>query len=178
MTKTENQQREELFYNSTFCLAKQANIDLEFAYAENPIPDADLYIMPSIDTNRPITKDRLNELLEKVKNGATLYMSIGKGLFRNIPEMTGVTFSEKEGFTSFENIKIGDETISLKADYDYVVESCSAEIIAETESGRPVFFKNKFGKGYIYFSIIPVEKCLLQRKDVFTDDNGPDYSLW
>lgn len=178
VTKTENQQREDLVYNSTFCLAKQANIDLEFAYAENPIPDADLYIMPSIDTNRPITKDRLNELLEKVKNGATLYMSIGKGLFRNIPEMTGVTFSEKEGFTSFENIKIGDETISLKADYDYVVESCSAEIIAETESGRPVFFKNKFGKGYIYFSTIPVEKCLLQRKGVLSDDNGPDYSLW
>jgi len=178
VAKTENQQREDLIYHSTFCLAKQANIDLEFAYAENPIPDCDLYIMSSIDSNRAITKDRLEELLEKVKNGATLYMSIGRGHFRNIPEMTGVTFYAKEGFTDWENVKIGNEVLPLKSDYDYFVESHTAEVIAETENGRPVFFKNKYGKGHIYFSTISIEKCLLSKKGPFTDDEGPDYSVW
>lgn len=176
--KTENQQSENLVYNSTFCLAKQANIDLEFAHAENPIPDSKLYILPAIDTNRAISKDRLEELLKKVENGATLYMSIGSGHFRNIPQMTGVNFYAKEGFTEWENVKIENEILPLKSDYDYFVESHTAEVIAETENGRPVFFKNKYGKGHIYFTTIPVEKCLLSRKGVFTEETGPDYSLW
>lgn len=178
VAKSENRQGTDLMYHSTFCLAKQANIDLEFSYAENPIPDAKLYIMPSVDSNRPIPKDRLTDLLEKVKNGASLYLSVGRGHFRKIPEITGVTFSQKDGFCSWENIKIGDEILSLKSDYDYTVESANAEILAETEGGRPVFFKNKYGKGYIYFSTIPVEKCLLDKKGVFTEETGADYSQW
>ena len=164
---------------TTHCLAEQANINLSFAYVEDEIPDSQLYILPSVDNyGRAIAFHRLKEILKKVKDGASLYISLGNGLFRNTPEYSGMTLAYKEGMTCEEKININGDILEIKSDFKYEVEDCRAQILATGEDGRPVFVKNKYGNGYIYFSTIAVEKYLTNRTDVFCDAKATDYSVW
>lgn len=163
---------------STYSLAKQADINLGFAYADLPLPESDIYIMPSIDTTRAITRHRLVELLERVKNGATLYLSVGSAQFRWFDRLSGLDIAYREGINDYETIFIDGERLTLKPDFKYVAEKCSAEVIASSEDGRPVFVKSKYGKGYIFASTIPVEKCLINQNDVFNREESQKFSKW
>ena len=162
--------------NNTFCLALQANLNLTFVHASQKIPDAKIYIMPSVDPLHAISRNRFNEVIEKVKAGATLYISMGNGLMRELPVITGVEVEFREGYTSTETVTINGKKLRLKADFNYHIESYEGEALAYGEDGRPVYFKHKLGKGYVYFSTIPVEKFLCGQNISFDGKN--DYSVW
>ena len=163
---------------ATFCLGLQANMNIGFVHAAQPMPESDVYILPSLDAHHSISKRRLDEFLSKVRSGAYLYISLGEALFRDIPSLTGMNISYRQGYTSEENVTFGDMILRLKADYKYTIESCDAEVLARGEDGRPVYVKHKYGEGYVYFSTIPVEKYLSVQNVVFNSDNCSNYSLW
>ncbi len=167
-----------LFY-SVFILAKQANLDLHFTHAEEKLPDAKLYILPSIYSGKPIFLHRLNELLEKVKNGATLYFSLGDTLFRRIPELTGLTIASRER-GQIEKIELDGNIYNFggfKYNIETVADSC--EVLARTEDGRPVFVKNKYGKGNIYFLSFALEWQISDRAGIFkSEDCTPYYKFY
>ncbi len=159
-----------------YTLAKQANLDLRFAHAEDKLPDAKLYIWPSIFSPKPMFHHRLNELLEKVREGATLYFSLGNTMFRRLPELTGLTIASREaGYT--EEITLGEDTFSFPLHFRYNIESVAdtCEVLATGADGRPVFVKNQYGKGSIYFCAIPIEHLISERPGVFKNDNCKPY---
>lgn len=163
--------------NTAFCLSLQADVNMSFAHATVELPDAPVYMFPSIDQNHSICKRHLNKLLEKVKNGASLYLSLGEGLFRELPEITGVTIAYRQKTNSPETVTLKSTKFKLKADYKYIIESCDAEVLATGEDGRPVYTKHRYGKGYVYFSTIPIEKYLSTNEE-FCSDKSTDYSVW
>ncbi len=136
---------------SSFIMAKQAGYDISFAHAEDKLPDADLYLMPSVTAYHPIFLRRLNELLEKVREGATLYLSTDQ-LFRRIPELTGLTVSGRERDGSVK-VKLNETEFEFHDALKYRVESVAdtCEVLAETADGEPFFVCNKYGKGKIYY---------------------------
>ncbi len=161
---------------ASYMLAKQANLDMGFAYACDPIPDSPLYIFPSISGNKSIPKNRLDELLGKVENGAVLFMSADAGLMRSIPEMTGVTFAYREEINAEKTICLGDMRLPIKTRFFMMPESVNADIAAVDEDGNGVLFKNKYGKGYIYYLTLPLEKYLTQKQGAFFKENRQDYA--
>lgn len=163
--------------NTTYCLAKQAGLELSFSYAGNSIPESDLYIMPSV-TWLGISRTRLYEMLEYVKNGASLYISLGNAMMRDVPELTGVTFAYKESCDSPEQLTINGKTISIKSVYKYYPEQCNAEVLAVSEDSRPVFTRNKYGNGYIYFSTVSVEEYINSLNNPFEKDGAENYREW
>ena len=102
---------------------------------------------------------------------------MGEGLFRSLPEITGVTIAYREKINNAEKVNINGKIITLKADYRYVIETCEAEVLATGEDGRPVYTKNRYGDGYIYFSTIPIEKYLSTNEN-FCLDKTSEYSAW
>ena len=163
-------------FNSTFILAKQTNLDLRFAHAEEKLPDAKLYIMPSVYSGKPIFLHRLNELLEKVREGASLYFSLGDTLFRRLPELTGLTVAARERGGQ-EKITMDGETFTLGGNFRYDIESVAdtCEVLATGEDGRPVFVKNAYGKGFIYFLTIPMEWQIADRAGIFKSESCTPY---
>lgn len=153
---------------TTFIMAKQAGFDLKFAHAEEKMPDAPLYIMPSVDNGQPIFLHRLNELLEKVKAGASLYFSLGDTLFRRIPELTGLTVASREAGEN-EKIIMDDAEYSISGKWKYNIESVadSCQVLASSEDGNPVFVCNRYGKGKIYFMSQPIEAILASMPGIF-----------
>ena len=162
---------------AAYILGKQANLDLGFTYALDPIPDAPLYIMPSLDSSMAIPKRRLDVLLEKVKKGAVLYISIGNAFFRSVPELFGVTFEARQDGQCSKTLVVNGEELPVTADAVFTVESVEAEVIGRDEDGVPMFFKNKYGQGSIYFLTAPVEKYLAAQRGAFYLDGQPDYAM-
>ncbi|HIX93440.1 MAG TPA: hypothetical protein H9681_11255 [Firmicutes bacterium] len=162
--------------DSTFILAKQANLDIKFAHAEEPLPDAPLYIMPSVYSSKPISLHRLNDLLCRVRSGASLYISLGDTLFRRITELTGLTIESRERGRA-ERIELDGEYFTLQSGYRYNIESVADTCtpLAHGEDGRPVYTVNRYGDGKIYFSLYPLEAIIADRPSSFTD-SAPDYA--
>jgi len=166
--------------DSAYIFAKQAGFELRFAHADEKLPDAKLYIMPSVSSGKPIFLHRLNELLEKVRNGASLYFSLGDTLFRRLPELTGLTVASRErGGT--EQVTMDGIKYNLGGSYRLNIESVAdtCTVLATGEDGRPVYVRNQYGKGAIYFAAFPLEAQLGDRAGIFkSKDNTPYYHFY
>lgn len=162
----------------TFALAKRAGINLKFSYALDPIPDAGAYFITGIRSTKPITKSRYNELLEKIKNGASLYLSINGCYFREIPEVAGVTIHSRYQRDNRCETILDGEVLPVFSNTTYKIEPTTAEVLATDEKGNPVFFKNKYGKGYVYFTTLSLETHIKNLPGAFYDEGVPPYELF
>ena len=160
---------------ATYILAAQANIDVNFCYAVDPIPKSDLYIFPSVEGNKSIPKNRLDELLHFVEQGAALYYSADTGLFRQLPEITGVEINARCKTAQPQSILLNGKAYPVLPTYTLTPGNFTAQILARNEKGEPVFFCNRLGKGRVYFLTLPLEKHLAQTKGVFFEKNAPEY---
>ncbi len=170
---TEQQLQETM--RATYILAKQANMDVCFSYALDPIPDAKLYIFTGLTHHKTITKQRLDELMEKVKAGAVLYLSLNSGLFRDLPKITGVEIACREQIQYPVSMQLNGETLPIKTQFFYHPESVHGEVLAACENGEPVFFRHALGKGCIYLLTLPLERHLAQTHGVFHKEDTPPY---
>ncbi len=172
-----NEPRPRKLASTAFLLAVKANLNLGYVQASQPIPKAPIYLMPSVDPRHSIAKRRLEEVLSHVREGSVLYLSIGEGLMRDLPSLTGVEIFSREGNCAPERITLGEHTLTAKSDYRYSVGQVDAEALAYGEDGRPVYFRHKFGKGWVYFSTVPIEKYLAEQTAWLLEDRA-DYSQW
>ena len=162
---------------TSYILASEAGLDMHFSYMLDPIPDSPLYIIPSVEKNKAIPKGRLDELLLKVASGSILYISADTGFFRNIPEITGVEFSYREAVNTTKTLHAFGEELPIKTTYFYKSESSCAEVVGVDESGEGVLFKYSYGKGYIYFLTLPLERALTQDPTLFHKKETKKYSV-
>jgi len=162
---------------NTFILAKQAGFDLRFEHAEEKMPESKLYIMPSVEVNKPMFLHRLNELLEQVKSGASFYFSMGDTLFRRIPELTGLTIESREEVESIIVTDKNGKEWKIPSKWRYNIEEVadSCEVLAKDEKGNPVFVCNHYGKGKIFFLTFPLEEIVSRIPAVFKED-APNYA--
>lgn len=162
---------------ATYILAKRANLDLSFADVLEEIPDAPFYIFPSLRYNKSIPKTKYDKLLEKVANGAVLYLSLDRALIRGLPDFTGVNIAYREEVAEVRRIDFGGITLPIFTDKLLTVESADAEILATDKDAGGVFFKHKYGKGWVYLLTMPLEMYLATRRGAFFKENEPKYDL-
>lgn len=160
---------------AAYLLGKRAGLDLSFRYALDALPDAPLYLLPSLNSHQPITATRLERLLKKVEDGAVLYISLGTSLFRQLPEIGGISIAWKYNARERHILTMDGTELPVDTPVQFEVESASAEILASTEQGRPVYFVKKHGKGKIFILLAPVEEYLAQRTGAFFLENEPAY---
>lgn len=162
---------------ATYILAKQSNLDMSFSYALDPIPDSPLYILPSVSLAKTITKQRFDELMQKVEDGAVLYLSMDTGLFRDFSGITGVNIAYREQVDTVKTVKLNDVTLTIGTTYYLKPESYDATVLAKDENGEGVFFKHKYGKGYVYLLTLPLEKHLANKNGAFFKEEQPSYDI-
>ena len=122
-------------------------------------------------------KNRLDELLAKVRDGSVLYLCADAGLLRQVPEITGVSIAYREEVNREKILSLGDARLPIRAQYFYKPESAEAEVIGRDENGDGVFFKRRYGKGCIYFLTLPLEAYLSTKQGAFFAENPPRYDL-
>jgi hypothetical protein len=158
----------------TFILAKQAGLDIEFAYSDQNLPEAPLYFLPSISGDASISGRRMKELLERVRAGASLYLSLQNGLLSPFEEYTGLSVisREKSGRTEPVTVKNGGGSFVLPVyrAFKLNMETRGAETLASDGGGNPVYTVYPYGKGRVFFLALPLETGLLSVSHAFDEE--------
>lgn len=151
---------------SSFILAKQAGLDLEFVYAGDEIPDAKAYFLPSLECN-DFSVYKLNVIMDKVKSGATLYLSLGGGMLRNLHSEFGFKIKNRKYVGAEKSVSIADVELPLYFKVQHNIEIENAEVLATDDKGAPVYLKADCGKGKLFFLMSPLETAIYEKTDVF-----------
>ncbi|SFQ81023.1 beta-mannanase [Hymenobacter arizonensis] len=164
---------------TSFVLAKQAGFDFRFQKAGQPLADAPLYLLPSLKGVEPFHKAYWFALLDKVKAGATLYISLDDAYLPTFNGPLGVevgTNSQRRSRVRFAS-KLGTDSLVFEAaaERKLLIDSKQATVLAKEGDGNPVFLKTTYGKGRIYLLTFPLEQNLAALPGAF-DAGQPAYA--
>jgi endo-1,4-beta-mannosidase len=163
---TKNQDHWGVAYSS-YILAKQAGVSLIFADGEKPLPQAPVYLLPSISGPLVINKARYDELLRSVYEGAILYISMNNGFLTEFQELTGLSIIDSEEPNEAGQMIWGENKIDFARKKRLILETKSAEVLAVDGENNPVFAKNSYGKGVVYYLNFPMEEGIIQENEAF-----------
>ena len=155
---------------ASFILAKQARMDLTFAYSGDKLPEANAYFIPSIQSANAFGTNYINELMSKVRDGATLYISLGFGFPRNLTDDFGFHIVNRKETCYVDEMLLDDNSLKLRSNVIYNIALNGAQSIAKNKDGKDVFLKTSYGKGTIFTLMYPVETYLYGISDVFTNE--------
>ncbi len=146
---------------STFVLASQAGFNLEFQYGEQPLKPARLYLVPSVRGINVISRRRWLALLEQVRQGAALYLSLDDALLPGFQELFGleVQVRSKRSRPALLSIDgLGELQIETTIRQD--LRPVGAQVLGREPDGNPAFTCFSYGQGKVYFLSVPIEQAL------------------
>lgn len=160
----------------TYALGKQAGLNLKYAYSEDSLPDADLYIVPSVaGTGGVMTRRPYKELQKRVAEGATLYLSMDDGFLSEFKEFFGLEVTDSGKYADKATVTFEGVTYPFTRPKRYETRSVGAKVLAEDSLGFPAISEFAYGKGKVYFVNFPLETMLLNQHEVF---DGPYHNLY
>jgi hypothetical protein len=163
---------------SAFLLAKQAGFDLQFRFADQPLPPAPLYMLPSITGHRVMSRRRWHALLERVAAGATLYISYDDGSISGFEELTGMRVLAREARRAPVVVRLeGDSpvTLTLHSPNQLVLEPTRAAVLATEANGNPILSCASYGQGFVFFLAAPLERAVTETIGAC---DLPDQGFW
>lgn len=161
---------------SAFILAKQAGFDIDFQTAQQPLRDSGLYLMPSV-REQPSRRFGL-ELLERVKQGATLYVSLDDAMLAEVKDWFGIEVQTRQQRRAPATIQFEETTFEIPSPYRLVVKLAGADALAVEPDGNPLYTHVAHGLGHVYFLQVPLETHLAQLPGAFDSDSCPYWKFY
>ncbi len=171
---TEGQDTWAATYGS-YVLAKQAGLELTFAWQNDEIPEAPAYVIPMCTGDCGIRRHTMCELIERVKKGAAMYLSLNNALLSPFSELTGVKVKTRSRRTCEDVVSLDGYDFHVWTDFKYVLESVGAKSLATTKSGEPAFTEYKLGEGRVIFLAFPIELWAATRPGVISGESSIPY---
>ena len=159
----------------SFILGKQAGVTLDFLAPNLDIPDSAVYFMPSVHSGCPLYARYYNQLLDKVYNGAVLYVSNGDAFFNKREEVFGASVISSEDTYDSGTFTFSGSVIPYERYCKVGIEPTTAQVLANDGNGKPIFTVNNFGKGKIYYLNFPLEDMLSRQNHAF---DGGAYKIY
>lgn len=159
----------------SFILGKQAGVTLDFLAPNLDIPDSAVYFMPSVHSGCPLYARYYNQFLDKVYNGAVLYVSNGDAFFNKREEVFGASVISSEDTYDSGTFTFNGSVIPYERYCKVGIEPTTAQVLANDGNGKPVFTVNNFGKGKIYYLNFPLEDMLSRQNHAF---DGGAYKIY
>lgn len=166
---------------SSYILAKQAGFDIEFQAGNQPIKKSDLYILPSIKGTDLMNRTEWLQILENVKNGATLYISYDWGFLSHFLDPAGfevVTSQNRNVPVDFISTDKSIKPFSMKSGRKLNINITTAKVLAHEKDGNPIFTQSTYGKGKIYFLAMPLEMNLTNTPGGFTENPAECWKIY
>ena len=160
---------------SSFLLAKQAGFDLEFRFVADGVGRSSLYFVPGIRGGSWSFREEFLALLEEVRQGATLFLTIDDGALAPFESVFGASVRSREMRSAPVRFRFGGELFELNAPFRLELCPREAEVLACEEDGNPVFLRNAYGRGTVYLLTVPLERELAGRPGAF---HRPEEPKW
>jgi len=156
---------------SSFILAKQAGFDVIFCQADENLPDKDLYLLPNLTGSQSFSRRFWLKLLERVKAGATLYVSFDDCVLSSFKEVFGLEIQTREKRSDALTIRMtalaGAPVIKTTAAFRLNLAPVKAEILGDEPDGNPAFTCAEYGKGRVYLLTAALEMNLCNEPGTF-----------
>ena len=159
----------------SFILAKQAGLDITFAWHLDEIPEAPAYLIPSASGDRVVRLHVMLELIERVKKGAKLYISVNNALLSPFESITGVRVATRSRRVKEDIVKLDGSEFHFWTEFKLKLENAGAEVIASDADGRPAFTRFGLGEGEVYFCAFPIETDASCKNGVISGENAIPY---
>ncbi len=152
----------------TYLLARRAGMNISFAYADAEIPDSDLYLLPSVNEFKIMSKTRYEELKRRVYMGADLYISVNNAILSEFEELSGLRVIDSYEYKKSYTAELEDTKIEFTRLRNIITEPTSAELLSRDNEGYPFISVNRYGAGRVFFVNAPIEDNLIDTPDAFT----------
>jgi len=166
---------------SGYILAKQAGLSPVIRSSFNDIPDAKLYVMPSIYGWSPIRKKQFDTILKNVSDGANLLITSAEGIIADPENLLGISgqgiHQDSASHTATLKLSSGDFTIPFRYTRNLCFKNIDAEVLGTDEQGSVVFSRKHYGKGYIYFLAFPIEEIAYTSSNAFSYEYPIKYNM-
>ena len=169
------------FYHQTFgafMLAKAAGFDLEFVGADSrELPESDFYILPSGKGWGTYSRKTWDELVRRVKDGATLLVS--RGFETGYIDWPGITGLEQTTYhkTRQPTFEFEGRTMTFADPYTAEQKPLDCEVLARDSTGNVVLSTKKLGRGKVIVVNFALEKCIIEGESEVVD-NSFSNELW
>jgi len=169
------------FYHQTFgafMLSKAAGFDLEFVGADSrELPEANFYILPSGKGWGTYSRKTWDELVARVKKGATLLVS--RGFETGYIDWLDITGLEQTTYHKWrkESFEFKGRKMSFADSYTAEQKPIDCEVVAKDSSGNVVVSIKHLGKGKVIVVNFALEKCIIEQESEVVD-NGFSNELW
>jgi hypothetical protein len=162
----------------SFVLAKQAKLELMFLHIQQAIPEAPIYLLPSLMGTACIPRRQWLDLLTRVRAGATLYLSLGNGIVPHFNEVAGVELLTRSVVNNaFSTTLPGQQgaVLPLCGGDDLVFAARGAEVLGtRSDNGSPAFWRHRYGQGHVIVFAAPIETQLTLTPGAFAPE-APAY---
>ena len=141
-----------------YLLARQAGIHLAFCHARQALPESACYLLPSAAGRAGFSVRGWETLLEHVRDGATLYLSLNDTILSGIDEIFGAGVRDRRMTNDTPEFRFdAGFSFTLPRRIRYRMNSYGAEVLGREADGNPAFFRHRYGKGTVYLLNFPLE---------------------
>ena len=164
---------------ASFIPAKQAGFDIGFSHLSQPLPEAELYLLPGLAGPSGLTVQRQDELLARVRDGASLYVSFADGLFQPFEPTFGLDVQYRQ--QPMDNVPVtfpalpGEPVLTGNSEFHLYTKPTTADVLGATPDGNPAFACNRIGQGKVYYLSFPVESMLSRTPGAFHGPGAQPY---
>ena len=161
------------------CLARQADLNLRFAFAADPLPEAEVYLMPSVTNHWIMPGDCYDRLRERIRAGATLYLSNDCGILSEFEDLTGLRVEDSVNMPETDAITLNGTELPLRRKRLCIVTPVdpALTVLARDRRGIPSVTSHPYGKGTVLYVNFPAEAMLLDQPDAFAGNTFLLYRL-
>lgn len=163
---TENQNWWGVAY-TTYCLFKKCGLNLRFAWGDRDLPDAPVYLLPSVKGDRIMHKKYYEQLMSKVTNGAALYISVDDSLLFDFEGVTGLRVEDSYQHPRHSTAVVEGEEIPFTTARTYRTTATTAKVHAYDKEGLPFLAENTYGRGKVFTAMAPIEANLIEAHNAF-----------
>ena len=138
-------------------LAKQTGLDITYSWCDDELPAADAYLLPALTGDMFIYRHQMQQLIERVREGATLYMSLNNAMISSFTELTGVQVVTRCRRHAPDTVTLGDSRFILGSPVKHTFRLAGAEALAFAADGNPAMTECRLGSGRVVFCAYPIE---------------------
>ena len=149
----------------THILMRQAGLNCKFAFVDGGIPEAPLYLLPSVNGHLVMNKKHYEDLRAKVYAGADLYISMDNGVLAEFESLTGLKPIDSSKHRENSSLTIDGVTVDFFRDRNFIMESVGAEVLAYDNYNNPVISVYKYGKGRVFYVNFPLESNMIYESE-------------
>ncbi len=158
-------------------LALMNGAKLKFQAPSQKLQDAPIYLLPSIKGRGDLSTGAWRELMEKVHEGATLYLSLWDCFLSDLPELCGAEIVSESKVSDEANCRFSEFILKLPRPSFRRMKSIGADILASDQHGNPVFFQHRYGKGMVYTFALEMEEIISSRAGMYRSNGWMVYQM-